>query len=234
MNRIDISVEVRSLRLRLAAAGLVLPLLLAACGAEAPSPSPELTPRAGGIPAGCPTEQPAPLGEDEARTVQLRTEKGDIVIAVEGRLSPIATGNFVELAECGYYDGVVFHRLVPGFVIQGGDGQFGRQPDIDFNRIGTGGPGYRIRDEPVTAAYRRGTVAMARSQQPNSVGSQFFIVLDDESAFSLSQVNTYQIIGQVTSGMDVVDEIAAMPNAGQAAGNLALSPVAMTATVSIP
>jgi cyclophilin family peptidyl-prolyl cis-trans isomerase len=234
MNRIVISAEVRSLRLRLAAAGLVLPLLLAACGAEAPSPTPEPTPRAGGIPATCPTEQPAPLGEDEARTVQLRTEKGDIVIAVEGRLSPIATGNFVELAECGYYDGVVFHRLVPGFVIQGGDGQFGRQPDIDFNRIGTGGPGYRIRDEPVTAAYQRGTVAMARSQQPNSVGSQFFIVLDDESAFSLSQVNTYQIIGQVTSGMDVVDEIAAMPNAGQAAGNLALSPVAMNATVSIP
>ena len=101
------------------------------------------------------------------------------MIKIEGSLSPIAAGNFVALASCGYYDNVVFHRLVPGFVIQGGDGEFGRSPNVDPSRVGTGGPPYTIQDEPVTATYQRGTVAMARSSQPNSVGSQFFIVLDD-------------------------------------------------------
>jgi cyclophilin family peptidyl-prolyl cis-trans isomerase len=218
------------------AVALVLPLVLGACGADTPTPEPTPagTARPGGIPADCPTEQPAPLDADETRTVTLATEQGDIVVTIEGARSPIAAGNFVALAECGYYDGVVFHRLVPGFVIQGGDGQFGRQPEIDFNALGTGGPGYRIQDEPVTSTYRRGTVAMARTQQPNSVGSQFFIVLDDEAAFSLAQANTYQIIGEVTAGMEAVDAIAAMPNAGQAAGNLALSPVPMEVTVSTP
>ena len=89
--------------------------------------------------------------------------KGTIVIDVKADLSPIAVGNFVALAACGYYDGVVFHRLVPGFVIQGGD----------RTGTGSGGPGYTIADEPVTTAYQRGTVAMARSSPPNSLGSQF-------------------------------------------------------------
>ena len=149
-------------------------------------------------------------------------------------LSPIAAGNFVALAECGYYDGVVFHRLVPGFVIQGGDGQYGRVGADgklpNPGRPGTGGPGYTIKDEPVTTTYGRGTVAMARSSGPDSVGSQFFIVLDDAAAGSLGdpQYNNYQIIGKVTDGMKVVDTIAAMPNAGQAAGNAAIDPVPMT------
>ena len=81
-------------------------------------------------PPGCPTAQPAPLGAGETRTVTITTDKGDIVIEDRGApCRPIAAGNFVALAECGYYDGVVFHRLVPGFVIQGGDGQFGRVPE---------------------------------------------------------------------------------------------------------
>lgn len=186
-------------------------------------------------PPGCPTSQPAALGANDVRTVTISTAKGDIVVQVKGSLSPIATGNFVALASCGYYDGVVFHRLVPGFVIQGGDGQFGRSPDVVPNLMGTGGPPYTIQDEPVTATYRRGTVAMARTSEPNSVGSQFFIVLDDRAASSLAQYNTYQIIGTVTSGMDAVDAIAAMPNSGDATGNQALDPVPMTkVTVSNP
>ena len=92
-----------------------------------------------------------------------------MAITVDADLSPIAAGNFVALAGCGFYDGVVFHRVVPGFVIQGGDP----------TGTGTGGPGYEIQDEPVTATYGRGTVAMARTSAPNSVGSQFFVVLDD-------------------------------------------------------
>ena len=98
-----------------------------------------------------------------------------------------------------------------------------------------GGPGYTITDEPVTAKYARGVVAMARTAQPDSVGSQFFIILDDAAEPALSSYNTYQIVGEVTAGMDVVDTIAAMPNSGQASGNMALDPVAMTkVTVSNP
>ena len=131
---------------------------------------------------------------------------------------------------------VVFHRLVPGFVIQGGDGMFGRSPDVIPDLVGSGGPKYTIQDEPVTTAYKRGTVAMARTQEPNSVGSQFFIVLDDAAAQALGdpQYNNYQIIGSVTSGMDVVDTIAAMPNTGPP-NNAAIDFVPMTkVTVTTP
>ena len=87
----------------------------------------------------------------------------------------------------------------------------------DPTGTGSGGPGYTIQDEPVTTQYGRGTVAMARSPQPNSVGSQFFIVLDDQARDVLANYNTYQIIGQVTSGMDVADAIFAAAERGRAA-----------------
>jgi cyclophilin family peptidyl-prolyl cis-trans isomerase len=185
-------------------------------------------------PPGCPTAQPSALAASDTRTVTIATAKGNIVIAIKGSLSPIATGNFVALAKCGYYDGVIFHRLVPGFVIQGGDGEFGRQPNVYPDLVGSGGPPYTIKDEPVTAKYVRGSVAMARTSQPNSVNSQFFIVLSDAAQPALAQANTYQIIGSVTTGMDVVDTIAAMPNSGQP-NNSATDPVAMTkVTVTNP
>jgi peptidyl-prolyl cis-trans isomerase B (cyclophilin B) len=152
--------------------------------------------------AACPTSQPPSLPAGESRLVTIETDLGDIVIKVDGALSPIAAGNFVALAECGFYDGVVFHRtaaLANGtpFVIQGGD------PD----GTGRGGPGYTIKDEPVTATYHRGTVAMARSQGVDTQGSQFFIVLDDGSGPTLASANTYAIFGEVVSGMDVADAI---------------------------
>ncbi len=174
---------------------------------------------------GCPTSQPAPLAAGETRTVTITTELGIIVLSLAADQSPIAVGNVVALAECGYYDGVVFHRaarLEDGtpFVIQGGDP----------TGTGTGGPGYTITDEPVTAAYARGTVAMARSSRPDSVGSQFFIVLDDAAADVLSAYNTYQIIGSVVSGMETADAILAAAD-----GELPSDPVVMTAvTVSKP
>jgi len=178
----------------------------------------------------CPTSQPPAMATTDAKLVTLGTSKGTIVIKVEGQLSPIAAGNFVALAGCGYYTGVVFHRLVPGFVIQGGDGTYGREPAIDMANVGTGGPSYTIKDEPVTADYTRGAVAMAKTSAPNSANSQFFIVLADLSTLP----KTYQIFGHVTSGMDVVDAIAAMPNSGDPA-NTALQPVAMdSVTVSNP
>lgn len=236
--------------LALAVAALAVPIVLAACSSgssgaatippipsEAPAtPTPVPTHPGPTYPPGCPTEQPAALGADDVRTVTITTDKGDIVIEIKGALSPIATGNFVELASCRYYDMVVFHRLVPGFVIQGGDGMFGRSPDVIPDLVGSGGPKYTIQDEPVTTTYHRGTVAMARTQEPNSVGSQFFIVTDDAAAQALGdpQYNNYQIIGEVTAGIDVVDAIAAMPNSGQP-NNAAIDPVPMTkVTVTTP
>jgi cyclophilin family peptidyl-prolyl cis-trans isomerase len=164
----------------------------------------------------CPTSQPPSLAPGEQRIVTVTTKKGKFEITIEADLSPIAAGNFVALAQCGFYNGVVFHRLVPGFVIQGGDP----------TGTGTGGPGYEIKDEPVTGQYHRGTVAMARTSAPDSQGSQFFIVLDDQAAQGLVQANNYAIVGEVTSGMNVVDAIAAMPNAGPP-NNEAVDPVAM-------
>jgi len=237
-------------RISILVAALAIPALLAACtgggGSSLPTipvitPGPsvdasaEPTHPGPTYPPGCPTAQPAPLGAGDVREVTIDTDKGPIVIEVKGATSPIATGNFVALADCGYYDGVVFHRLVPGFVIQGGDGQFGRSPDVIPDLVGTGGPPYTIQDEPITAPYKRGTVAMARTPQPNSVGSQFFIVLDDGVADALNSAQYgYQIVGQVTSGMDAVDKIAAMPNSGTP-NNAAIDPVAMNkVTVSTP
>jgi cyclophilin family peptidyl-prolyl cis-trans isomerase len=152
--------------------------------------------------SGCPTQQPAALPAGQTRTVTIDTAKGKIVIQVRADLAPIATGNFVALAECGFYNGIKFHRVATlddgtPFVIQGGDPKGN----------GSGGPGYTIQDEPVTATYARGTVAMARTQDPNSQGSQFFIVLDDGAGPILAEANTYAILGEVTEGMDVADAI---------------------------
>jgi cyclophilin family peptidyl-prolyl cis-trans isomerase len=226
---------------RFAALSLVALLALAACGGgstaapimpsggptQAPSAAPA-SPPAAGIPADCPTTPPPPLAADDTATVTLATEEGDIVIEVKGSLAPNAAGNFVALAECGFFDGVIFHRLVPGFVIQGGDGEFGRKPNVDMQRVGTGGPGYSFADDPVSTPYVRATVAMANSG-PDTNGSQFFICLAD-----VGLPPDYSIFGAVTSGMDVVDVIAAMPNSGPPA-NQALEPVAITkATVTRP
>ena len=225
----------RSFLARVAVPAIAVPALVAACSSgggaatvapatpepSAAAPTSVASPVAG-YPEGCPTAQPDALGADEKRTVTIATDQGDIEIEIDGGLSPIAAGNFVALAECGFYDGVVFHRVVPGFVIQGGDGQYGRSPDLDPSLVGTGGPPYTIQDEPVTAKYGRGTVAMARTAEPNSVGSQFFIVLDDGAEQALASANTYQIIGSVTSGMEAVDAIAAAADA-----ELPSSPVVM-------
>lgn len=189
---------------QLSAAAFALALGVGACSGSGATAGPTVAPTVGGTTgASCPTSQPAPLGAGETRTVEIKTSKGSITLKIAGDLAPIAAGNFVALAACGYYDGVVFHRVVPGFVIQGGDP----------TGTGTGGPGYSIQDEPVTTPYHRGTIAMARSSQPNSQGSQFFIVLADGAAQALASYNTYAIFGEVTAGMDTVDAIAAAADA---------------------
>jgi cyclophilin family peptidyl-prolyl cis-trans isomerase len=179
----------------------------AAPASGAPSTAPVGSGSASGS---CPTSPPAAMAAGQKRVVTIETAKGKIEITVEADLGPLAAGNFIALASCGFYNGLVFHRLVPGFVIQGGDP----------TGTGSGGPGYSFSDDPVNVPYARGVVAMANSGA-NTNGSQFFIVLADAGLDP-----NYSVFGRVTSGIETVDAIAAMPNAG-APTNAALSPVAM-------
>jgi cyclophilin family peptidyl-prolyl cis-trans isomerase len=202
-------------------------LVAAACSGSGGAPIHTASPSAG--PSAGPT---APTGGAPA-TATIETSLGPIVIALTPETAPIAVANFVKLAESGYYDDVIFHRLVPDFIIQAGDGQYGKLSAYDPARVGFGGPGYTIKDEPVIGDYVRGAVAMARTSEPDSAGSQFFICLADLSA-RLPKSGGYVIFGQVVSGIEVVDAIAAGPNSGNP-DNRALTPVAMTrVTISPP
>jgi len=157
---------------------------------------------AGGSTGGtnCPKTGPQPMAGGEKKVVTIETAKGPIEVTVEADLGPLAAQNFVDLAACGFYDGTVFHRVVPDFVIQGGDP----------TGTGGGGPGYEFKDDPVTVPYTRGTVAMANAGA-NTNGSQFFIVLKDIPEGGLAPA--YSVFGHVTNGMDAVDAIAAAADA---------------------
>ncbi|MGA1212577.1 MAG: peptidylprolyl isomerase [Solirubrobacterales bacterium] len=145
-------------------------------------------------------QRPAPgeaLARGERATVRFETNLGTFAVALDGERSPIAANNFAYLARSGFYDGLGFHRIVPGFVIQGGD------PRGD----GTGGPGYRVVDPPERGAiYGPGTVAMAKSAADprGAAGSQFFIVTADRP---IDLPAEYAIVGQVSAGRSVVEEI---------------------------
>jgi cyclophilin family peptidyl-prolyl cis-trans isomerase len=141
-------------------------------------------------------EQPPELNIELGKnyTATLHTNKGDIEVALAADRSPVAVNNFIFLARDGFYDGVIFHRVISGFMIQGGDP----------TGTGRGGPGYQFRDElEGDGTYARGTVAMANAG-PNTNGSQFFICHAD-----VGLPHAYTIFGEVTSGMEAVDAVAA-------------------------
>jgi cyclophilin family peptidyl-prolyl cis-trans isomerase len=184
--------------------GLAVALVLVACTAE-PTPSPR--------PA-CPTEPPsttsaqASLEDAEVATVTVTgAVDGEFAIELHGEEAPIATANFVNLSRCGFYDGIWFHRVLAGFVIQAGDpgtkGQTG-----DFEGLGGGNPGYEFEIEPPadSLTYDLYSVSMANNTRTN--GSQFFVAL---TSLDEGLPREYTIFGQVTSGTDVVDAIAAVP-----------------------
>jgi peptidyl-prolyl cis-trans isomerase B (cyclophilin B) len=116
--------------------------------------------------------------------------------------APKTVENFVKLAREGFFDGQFFHRVEPGFVVQGGDPQSKRLTPGD-RRLGTGGPGYTIKAEFNKRPHERGVIAMARSQDPDSAGSQFYITLAPQPRLD----GQYTVFGRVVSGMDVVDKI---------------------------
>jgi len=151
----------------------------------------------------------------------IATEIGDIDIELFDESAPKAAQNFIDLAKKGFYDDVIFHRVIPGFVIQGGDGQYGKKSSLERGRVGTGGPGYKFEDEPVKGEYQRGSLAMANAG-PNTNGSQFFICTDNLGG---KLPKNYTLFGQVTRGLDIVDKIVSAPRDGR---DLPNEPVAMT------
>ena len=137
--------------------------------------------------------QPAmTIDKNKNYSTTLQTSKGDIVIELFAKETPIAVNNFVFLAREGFYEGTLFHRIIKGFMIQGGDPQGN----------GSGGPGYKFEDEKITREYKRGIIAMANSGR-NTNGSQFFIMHKD---YDLPK--NYVIFGRVVKGLETIDVIA--------------------------
>jgi len=203
-----------------AAVAVIVALLLAACGgtesttttkAEIPL---EIIPRTydqfSAQPTACGAEAPGPVTpmqfdapDDEALNpaapplAVIATSCGDITVELDPSIAPETVNSFVFLARQGYFNGTVFHRILPGFVTQGGDP----------TATGTGGPGYTIPDEfpPADTAYERGMLAMANAG-PGTTGSQFFIMLDDAGL-----PPQFTIFGRVTDGLDVLEAIQSVP-----------------------
>jgi peptidyl-prolyl cis-trans isomerase B (cyclophilin B) len=151
---------------------------------------------------------PVDQGVDGPLSAVLHTSCGDVTIELDPSISPLSVNSFVFLANEGYFQGQIVHRLVTNFVFQGGDP----------TGTGTGGPGYTIQDEfpPIGTAYPVGTVAMAKSGLPNSTGSQFFIVLADAPHLGSQDGLMFNILGHVTEGFEVLEAINALEVAGPA------------------
>jgi len=137
----------------------------------------------------------------------IETKFGEITLKFFSDVAPGHVKNFLDLAKKGFYDGTTFHRVIPGFMIQGGDPNSKNQ---DKSKHGMGGPGYTIKAEFNSRPHKRGTLSMARAGHPDSAGSQFFICVKD-SAFLDRQ---YTVFGEVESGMETVDKIVSQPRDG--------------------
>ncbi|MCE9586409.1 peptidylprolyl isomerase [Candidatus Uhrbacteria bacterium] len=146
------------------------------------------------------------------KKVRIKTTLGDIVIQVDLAAGPNAASNFVYLVKNGFYNGTIFHRVIPGFMIQGGD------------PTGTGrsGPGYQFDNDPVNGSYDKGIVAMANAGR-NTNGSQFFIMVDN-----VPLPGDYSVFGKVVEGQNVADAIAATPRNGEDRPNTEVKMISVT------
>ena len=136
----------------------------------------------------------------------IETKFGEIEVEFLNDKAPGHVKNFVDLAKKGFYDGTTFHRVIPGFMIQGGDPNT-KDVKASRSRHGTGGPGYTIKAEFSDTPHKRGVLSMARSSDPNSAGSQFFICVADASFLD----RQYSAFGRVVRGMEVADQIVSSP-----------------------
>ncbi|MDE1863213.1 MAG: peptidylprolyl isomerase [Thaumarchaeota archaeon] len=134
----------------------------------------------------------------------IETNFGNIVFELLPNYAPETVRNFVKLAKSNFYDGILFHRVIPGFMIQGGDPNTKQQ---DKSKWGMGGPGYTIKAEFNSKSHLRGVVSMARTDDPNSAGSQFFIVTGDSTFLD----RQYTAFGEVKSGIEVAEAISRLP-----------------------
>ncbi len=134
----------------------------------------------------------------------IETKFGSIELKFFPEVAPNHVNNFIELAKKGFYDGTIFHRVIPGFMIQGGDPN---SRNANKASHGTGGPGYTVKAEFNDKPHKRGTLSMARAADPNSAGSQFFICVADAPFLN----KQYTVFGEVVSGMDAVDKIVSQP-----------------------
>jgi len=142
--------------------------------------------------------------------VVIKTDFGDIKFSLLPDLAPETVRNFVTLAKKGLYDGTLFHRIIPGFMIQGGDPNT-KDPNKK-SQWGMGGPGHTIKAEFSSRSHLEGIVSMARATDPNSAGSQFFIVTSDNNTEALDR--QYTVFGKVTEGIDVAHKIENLPRDG--------------------
>jgi len=134
----------------------------------------------------------------------VNTNLGNIQFELLSDIAPETVRNFIKLAKSGFYDGTLFHRVIPKFMIQGGDPN---TKESDKSTWGTGGPGYNMKAEFNSRSHLRGIVSMARSSDPDSAGSQFFIVTSDSTFLD----REYTVFGQVADGMEVADKIVNLP-----------------------
>jgi peptidyl-prolyl cis-trans isomerase B (cyclophilin B) len=149
------------------------------------------------------TEEKKPM-DNKDKVAVLKTTAGDIEIRFFPDVAPNHVKNFIELSEKGFYNGTKFHRVIPGFMVQGGDPNTKSGDPMSW---GTGGSGKNLKAEFNRVPHKRGIVSMARAQSPDSASSQFFIVVKDSNFLD----NQYTVFGQVTKGMDVADKIVNTP-----------------------
>jgi len=163
--------------------------------------------------------------KDQTATIHIQVKGepwGDIQLKFFPDVAPNHVQNMVKLVKDKFYDGTTFHRVIPGFMIQGGDPN---SKDPDRSRHGMGGPGHRVNAEFSQRPHKRGTLSMARSQDPNSAGSQFFICVADSSFLD----GQYTVFGEVVCGMETVDRIV---NAQRDGNDNPLERIEMTMSVA--
>jgi peptidyl-prolyl cis-trans isomerase B (cyclophilin B) len=167
----------------------------------------------------------AEIGEKTRATIAVTSKgqpMGEIVLRFFSDVAPGHVNNFVKLSKDGLYNGTTFHRVIPGFMIQGGDPN---SKNSDRSSHGMGGPGHKVKAEFNSTPHKRGIVSMARANDPDSAGSQFFICVADANFLDWQ----YTAFGEVVSGMEVADKIVTMKRDGR---DNPLERVEMTVTIS--
>ena len=149
------------------------------------------------------------MSEDNGVKAIIETTYGEIELKFFPDSAPGHVKNFTDLAKEGFYDGTIFHRIIPGFMIQGGDPN--TKDENNKGSYGMGGPNHQVKAEFSERPHKRGILSMARSQDPDSAGSQFFIVVKDSPFLD----NQYTVFGEVASGLDVADKIVNLPRDGR-------------------